>query len=347
MPKVIHIIPYNGIGGVESAARSVSGVGNQNFEFAIDFIFKNVTTRRERSLTFNPLPMLSAAWRASRSDVDVVVVSLWRSAIVALIAKLLRRKLKFVLFLHASKDVNIFDFLLTRLAVLFAVEVWADSSATLTHRIPGIRKIRFRTISFVTKRFDILPENKVGPQFIFWGRVTKQKGLDRTLRLFAKIHTRLPGARFQIIGPDGGALSTVQKLCVSLGLKDVVGFRGAATHDEIVCLARDSSFYLQTSGFEGMAMSVVESMQMGLVPVVTAVGEIASYCKHRTNAVIVRSDEEVVDEIIELLLSNERYQALRTNAIATWKDQPLYRESFLAACESLVNGGLSGGGRFT
>ena len=39
----------------------------------------------------------------------------------------------------------------------------------------------------------------------------------------------------------------------------------------------NASFYLQTSKFEGFAMSVVESMMMGLVPVVTPVGEIGRY----------------------------------------------------------------------
>ncbi|MDA3834424.1 MAG: glycosyltransferase family 4 protein [Spirochaetales bacterium] len=341
MAKILHIIPYDGVGGVESAARSVGAVSDQTFELVIEFIFKNVTTGKGRWLTFIPWPLFSAAWRASRPDIDVLVMSLWRSAIVGLIAKLLRPKVKLVAFLHNSKDAHLFDFLFTRLAVLFATEVWADSSATLNCRVPWIQKKSCRVISFVTRRFDITPEMHVKPSFIFWGRINKTKGLDRSLHLFAEIHKRHPEAHLQIIGPDGGSLLVVQALCASLGLRDVVRFSGVATHDEICDFARQASFYLQTSNYEGMAMSVVESMQLGLVPVVTPVGEISSYCRHGENAIIVRSDEKAIQDVDDLLASNERYQVLRVNAIATWKDRPLYRDSFLAACESVLDGAVT------
>jgi glycosyltransferase involved in cell wall biosynthesis len=344
MSKIVHVIPYDGVGGVECAARSVGAVSTQEFEFAVDFIFKNVTAGRGRWATFNPWPILSAAWRGSRSDVDVLVISLWRSAIVGLVAKLLRPNLKVVAFLHSSKDEHVFDYLFTRLAVFFATEVWADSDATLNCKIPRNLKVGCRVISFVINRLDAIPEKKVEASFVFWGRIAQEKGLDRALHLFAEIHKRRREARMRIIGPDGGSLLAIQELSVSLGLKDFICFSGAATHDEIVSLARQASFYLQTSIYEGMAMSVVESMQLGLVPVVTAVGEIASYCRDGDNAVIVRSEEKAVDEVVELLVSNERYQALRANAIATWKDRPLYRESFLAACAAVVNGALAENG---
>jgi glycosyltransferase involved in cell wall biosynthesis len=96
--------------------------------------------------------------------------------------------------------------------------------------------------------------------------------------------------------------------------------------------------YLQTSNFEGMAMSVVEVMQMGLVPVVTFVGEIAAYCRNGCNAVIVESERQTVADLIRLLDSNELYQALRSAAIATWDDKPLYRDSMLDACRALLRG---------
>ena len=39
--------------------------------------------------------------------------------------------------------------------------------------------------------------------------------------------------------------------------------------DEIKKYAKKSSFFIQSSIAEGMAMSVLESMQLGLVPIVT------------------------------------------------------------------------------
>jgi glycosyltransferase involved in cell wall biosynthesis len=98
---------------------------------------------------------------------------------------------------------------------------------------------------------------------------------------------------------------------------------------------------LQTSLYEGMSMSVIESMQMGLVPLVTPVGEIGAYCKQGMNAVIVESDQKAAEDILDLLNANDRYQLLRVNAIATWKDKPLYHESILVACKAAIHGGNS------
>lgn len=334
--RCIHVIPYDGIGGVESAARSMGAITQGNIEFEIDFIFKNIENGKRNWATLNPLPILSAAWRASRSDIDLVIVSLWRSAIVGLLAKLLRPQLKLVTFLHNSTNVHLLDFAFTRWSVLLSTEVWADSKATLSGRVPNIRSEKCRVVSFVTRRIEALPVRPVEPSFIFWGRISQQKGLDRAIRLFAGVHKRYPGSRFWVIGPDGGALRATQALCVPLGLKNAIIFLGTATLDEIVGYARHASFYLQASIYEGMAMSVVEAMQLGLVPIVTPVGEIANYCQDAVNAVVIGSDQQTVGEVINLIDAGERYKSMRTNAIATWVQQPLYRDSVLSACEAVL-----------
>ncbi len=335
--KVIHIVPSDSIGGVEVAARSMGFVRQGRLEFSVDYIFPEFYKVGKSPLfRFNPFPFFSAAWRASREGVDLVIVSLWRSAIVGLFAKLLRPKLKLVVFLHSSKDAHFVDFLVTRIAVWSATEVWCDSMASLRGKVPEIREGKCRIISFVIRRFEPGPAKAVDASFIFWGRINQCKGLDRAIRLFAEIYKSYPAARFTIIGPDGGALLELQKLSLSLGVEDVVAFLGAMTHDEIVDYAHQASFYLQTSEFEGMAMSVVESMQLGLVPVVTPVGEIGTYCTSGYNAIIVESDQRAISDILELLNFDKTYQQLRLNALARWKNQLLYKDSVLAACRAIL-----------
>lgn len=98
-------------------------------------------------------------------------------------------------------------------------------------------------------------------------------------------------------------------------------------------------FYLQTSDLEGMAMSVLEAMQLGLVPVVTPVGEIASYCRHQENSLLITSDRQAVDDILGLLNNSRMYEQLRERAIATWTDKPLYSESVVQACLEICSEG--------
>jgi glycosyltransferase involved in cell wall biosynthesis len=337
MRRVIHVVPYDGVGGVESAARSMLSVSQDCLNFQVEFIFKNVLAGKRSWATFSPLPFFLAAWRSSRGDVDLVIVSLWRSAVVAVLAKAISPRLKLVVFLHLPKDVHIFDFIFTRLAIWLADEVWADSQATLAERVLGIPRAKCRVISFVTRRFDEPSPRVVTPAFIFWGRVSQQKRLDRAIEFFVEIYKRYPLARFWVVGPDGGELEVIKRLCASLGLNDAVTFLEAATQDEIISYSNRASFYLQTSAYEGMAMSVVESMQLGLVPVVTPVGEVVNYCVDGVNAVFIQSDKNAVEDVVGLLNDDTRYQQTRTAAIAAWTRKPLYRDNVLSACQNLLS----------
>lgn len=333
--KIVHLVPYDGVGGVETAARSMINFQNEKIEFKVDFIFKGDTKAVKRRETFNPLPILSAVKRVAFGGVDVVITSLWRSAIVGILAKILRPRLELVVFIHSAKDFHWLDFIFTRLAISFAYQVWADSEASLCERFPNLAQGRTRVISFVTRRFEAMPKRDVSPDFIFWGRIDVYKGLDRSLRIFAEIVKEQPNARFWIIGPDRGVLQCTQQLCKSLELCDHVRFLGEATLTEIANQALQATFYLQTSQIEGMAMSVVEAMQMGLVPIVTPVGEIPYYCSQGFNALIIKSDMQAVEDVRNLLNNNEKYQSIRLNAIATWKEKPLYADSVMLACEDI------------
>ena len=332
----IHLIPYDGIGGVESAARTTVAMREYPIDFKVVYIYRNLQNQKDITATYNPWSLLTAVWRIRAESPDVLIVSLWRSSFVGLLVKLLCPRIKLVTFIHLERDVHFLDYLSTRTSLLFSVRIWADSEATIKGRLSAAQIKRSQSISFVTRHFEALPLKKVAPVFVFWGRINQQKGLDRSIRIFSRIHEIYPESRYLIIGPDGGALSEIKKLCMEFGVVDSVTFLGAALHEQIVQYASEASFYLQTSLTEGMAMSVVESMQLRLLPVVTPVGEIASYCQHNRNAVIVDSDEAAVEFISALFQSDERYQAMCNMAIQTWKGKPLYRESILDACKKIV-----------
>jgi glycosyltransferase involved in cell wall biosynthesis len=337
MRKVIHLIPYDGIGGVETAARSMIGFEDDQIDFQVDYIYRPAASDNQRLATFNPLQLLRATYRIFSRNPDLLIVSLWRSCMVGIFVKLLRPRLKLVLFLHFPNHVHWLDRFLTRLAARFASQIWADSKETLARRLPDYPAEKGRVISFVTHHVPALEDKPVNPVFIFWGRIHPQKGLDRALGIFAAVRAACPTARFMVVGPDGGDLVRIQKLANDMGLSDAVSFLGGMDFNGIVRQARSASFYLQTSLLEGMAMSVVEAMQLGLVPVVTPVGEIGNYCRHGENALIVQSEVTVVNEILAVLSDNARYMELRKNAVATWDKKPLYAESVLQACTAILS----------
>ena len=97
-----------------------------------------------------------------------------------------------------------------------------------------------------------------------------------------------------------------------------------------------ASFFIQLSTHEGMAMAVVEAMQMGLVPVVTPVGEVARYCRHMENAIIFDNPEQALADIETVLADPALFARLSAAAIDHWAQAPLYDEDFMAAADAAV-----------
>ena len=163
--------------------------------------------------------------------------------------------------------------------------------------------------------------------FIFWGRISSEKGLDRALIIFSKVAYFHKDARFVIIGPDGGELSNIKKICANLGITDLVEFYDELNMKKIESFAKKSTFYIQTSKYEEMALSVLEAMQLGLIPVVTPVGEILDYC-NEDNSVIVYSNYEAVREVLIILDSHNECKKKSIHNFLALKNDPSYKDLF-------------------
>ena len=131
-------------------------------------------------------------------------------------------------------------------------------------------------------------------------------------------------ATYTVIGPDGGELTSLMKQVDKLGLKNDVKFLGPKDLDSIIELTEETSFYLQTSKLEGMAMSVVEAMQLGMIPIVTPVGEIKNYCVNGMNSVLISDDNSVVLSVHDLLNNTNLYLDIRNNCIKKWQNHEIY-----------------------
>lgn len=340
---VVHVIPYDGMGGVETAARSLPAGRYGPIRFEKCFLtHKNRVETREgeyhghgRSENDLRAYMAAMVWILRRQP-DLIIASLWRSCAVLLLAKLLRPRTMAITFLHLDRDVHWVDRIMNGFAARLSTEVWADSKATLDARLPIRLRSRGRVISMRTVTFGCLEVHPPQPRFVFWGRLHAQKGLSRALRLFALVRSDFPTAGFAIIGPDGGERLSLERKVRELGLEGAVQFLGPKPQPEAFAVGRECSFYLQTSEMEGFGMSVAEAMQLGLVPVVTPVGEIASYCREGENAILVRSDEDAVGRIREALENPSIYERLSRSAASTSNDQLLYKDDVLAACRDIA-----------
>lgn len=342
-PLTLHLIPYDGIGGVEIATRSLPVGDHSDLRFGRVYLSAKAGAHPpDPDIWTGPSPSewalanyAGALRHVLRRKPEVLIVSLWRSAIVALLAKLLRPRLKLVVFLHLDRPVHLPDRLLHAALMRLATQIWADSAGTLVARVPKARE--GRVISFVTERLAPLPLTPPAPRFIFWGRLHAQKGLDQALEILAALQPRYPDTMLTLIGPDGGQETALRAQAARLGLD--VAFTGALSRDKIFQRAAGHSFFLMPSHSEGMAMSVVEAMQLGLVPVVTPVGEIAHYAQDGENAVLLHTTNpaSVRDRLAALLADPARLHAMGQAAQARFAHTPLYRDDVVLASRSLLS----------
>ena len=298
-----------------------------------------------RASEWAPGNYLGAVAELRRRRPDLAIVSLWRSCIVALLARAIMPRLRLVAFLHLAAPVHLPDRLLNGAVMRLATEIWADSDSTLAARLPASQRHKGRVISFLTDRLARVTQGPAAARFIFWGRLHPQKGLDRALEVFARIAATRPQARFTVIGPDMGHRRALEARARALGVAGQVVFTGPMARETIFALAGDHTFYLQPSRTEGMAMSVVEAMQLGLVPVVAPVGEIPRYCRDGETALFMAPDAAataVAARIDALLEAPDRVERMARAAHDVWQARPLYRDDVLAACRAVPGRDPSG-----
>jgi len=345
--RMLHVIPEDGIGGVEIAAcRAAERLdGALRVQFLKPHGTPGENAPSEARIAYgtaaNALDIRNAfcAVRTARAfDPGVIVFSLWKTIVAFLVMRLLLRDRKFVLFVHSDRSSHVFDRLATSLMARWSHAVWADSASALEGRL-GERRHRLRTriISFILHKSVAIVRDGPKPLFAYWGRLNRIKGIDQAIALFYRIAVRRPDARFLIIGPDSGALEGLKQQVHGLGLDGRVTFAGAMTMPEISEATADASFFIQLSKQEGMAMSVIEAMQLGLVPVVTPVGAIKDYCRDEENAVVFSGIEDAADRIEVLLGDADLYRATSRSAMAQWTDAPLYQDDFIMAARDVID----------
>ena len=330
MKNVVYLIPFDGIGGVEIAASTLQKYRNSFMNINVQYIFSH------KKDLFNIVKLLQSIKRVIELKPDLLIVSLWRSVLVAIFIKIYMPKLKVILFVHSEKDTHIFDFLTTRLMVFMCYEVWCDSSASLSNRFPVLKlKKPTKIISFNSRNISRLPERKLTPNFVYWGRITKDKGVYRALDIFKKLLVFYPESTYKLIGDFSEEGIEIKQYCLDIGLLDSVQFYKETDLEGLKHYAKSASFYLQASKFEGMSMSVMEAMMMGLVPVVTPVGEIKKYC-NKKNSILIYSNLEVVRSVMQILKNESSFLCISNAAVLTWKGQMSYLDSVSSNCERVL-----------
>ncbi len=135
------------------------------------------------------------------------------------------------------------------------------------------------------------------------GRFNYQKNHEGILRAFAKVTERFPNARLNLYGA-GELEQRCRELCHELSLDDHVNFCG--TTDKIYSVMSKSDMFLLCSNYEGMPITLIETMATGLPIVATPVGGVVDMIEHEKHGLLCEcNDDAIADAVIRMLSDRE------------------------------------------
>lgn len=205
------------------------------------------------------------------------------------------------------------------------------------HFIPyGINLTLFRKNESVQK--DIT--------FVACGRFVEKKAPTQTIRAFAKVLSRLPGASLVMIG-DGDLKPYCEILAAKLGLKHAIEFKGALSQPEIAQLFNRAQVFVQHSittpqnDSEGTPLALLESAACGLPAVSTRHGGISDVViENQTGFLVNENDTEAMAAYMLLLAKDTALASAMGNAARQRISDNYSQKQRLAELQKLIDANL-------
>lgn len=121
---------------------------------------------------------------------------------------------------------------------------------------------------------------------VYFGRMTRGKGVDLLIEAFCQLIQTFPYAKLTLIG-SGERLSFLQNWVQKLGLTKQIEFTGWLQNSELFSRLVDQDLFCLPSFSEGLPSSILEAMSIGLPVVATSVGGIPEIIEHDVSGIII------------------------------------------------------------
>lgn len=344
--EVYHLLPSLSIGGAECLVlNSVVKINKKRkyyivFFDSIDFLLwnqlsseqkKNIIIIKGRLKIIRYFKCIIFLYKIRDS---IIITSLWRSVLLVYIFSFFVKLKRHVAFIHRSKMAHPIDGFLRKwqinnsiiqLADSLPAKIWVQKNTSHPNviQIPLLFKVDFIPV----------PKKMAKINFCFVGRLSKVKNINRILELMLILHNKIPHSIFDFYGPDQGELPIIQKFIKKNKLENAVSYKGVVMPWELKLKLINYHYIISLSHTEGMAMSIAEAMQLGIVPIVGNVGGPSEYCVHLVNAIKVFDYSDIsLEKIAELVKFNSQdeiaYNQMAKSAHLTFLSYKYYEECF-------------------
>lgn len=355
--KLVYIIHGLQLGGAEVAL--VSGIPKLANKYTLlvvilgrvdPIMIKDLSLKEKQNLvTFGysiylyPIILPLIVYRILKFSPEIMICSLWRASLVGIIIKKIKGSIKFFSFSHSTRFPHFFSKYFTLKAASIADVILTDGDATskfVKSQLGIVAPIR--TVSFLTHPTSAAIEpfefvNGMTVKFMFLGRINKVKNLPMVIKVIKFLRGNSIPAVLDIFGRNDGDLEEAMQVINDAKLGPFVNFKGEVASNKRNELFSQYNFYLQLSSFEGMAMSVAEAMQHGLVCIVSPVGEIVHYAKDMDSAIFIdifKADwESDLKKVLNVIRNPDLYFQMSQNCHKNFLNKVVYADSLIQALE--------------
>lgn len=236
--------------------------------------------------------------------------SFYRSAIFALLSKLLGRKV--ILHIHGG---GFKDFYKTNPKIIRWVLEQADCLIVLSQSWKNFFEsitqkplIRIVPNPVVLPSSEDLRHREQTPllRLLFLGLLDQQKGIYDLLQVLADHKEEFEGRVLLNVGGNGD-VATFENTVKQMGLEQLVSFHGWVSGDKKKNLLLNSDVFVLPSYAEGLPMAILEAMTYGLVIVATKVGAIPEVVNDDYGYLMTPGDRQMLTEILLDLVSKESF----------------------------------------
>jgi glycosyltransferase involved in cell wall biosynthesis len=312
--KVATIIPTLDTGGAEKLAIDlVSNVNTEKFEVILISLFpqKNsiyeviASERGIRVIYLNKRPGLDLftffeLWKTlQKFKPDVVHTHIYTSTYVWP-WMMCHKKAKWVHTVHSVASKELYSFHKPIMTTVYksyrnfapvAISNYIKQSVLEEYQVPESRinlvyngiDLKFFNPSETKKNKD-----STDMEFICVARLNPVKNHKLLLNAFYELLKVFPQSRLTLVG-EGELRPELEKIIIHLKIQDNVDIIGE-TNDVRYYLTKADIFIL-TSKYEGLPLSILESMAVGLPIIATEVGGIPDIVKNEINGVLVESED--------------------------------------------------------
>lgn len=234
-----------------------------------------------------------------------------------------KQRRKMIVHVHGGLYMNSIHIPFVLSKILKHIFYWDVPFIVLSEREKEVLSQRFSPKSvYILPNCVELGENVVRtnasnvPTIGYLGRITESKGMNELLEACKALNAENIPYKLKIAGAEDKNKSYIETFKKEIGSNfEYVGIISGQVKKEFL---KSIDIFVLPSYFEGLPVSLLESMSYGAVPVVTPVGSIPEVVKNGINGLLVEchSIDSIFNAIIRLLkedlLRNEMSKAART-----------------------------------